>query len=283
MLRSILRMLGFDSAPDTVPVPGEQVEWSRLKNAEHRADRSPTGYSAFTFPSNRPAEGPWRISHERVEVAGVHHYATSVRTFAREIDVGSAPFGLCLELEPSNPYDNNAIKVLGITRSRPDGIMLGYIPRELAAELSGKEPLAAEAARYYESGNYSELMINVLERIPTKAEEAENLQGIDAATISIDPDEHPAELIQIAKRMKRVGQRDDAATLFERVVDVHKDGDHWHGAVAPLAAIYRQRKEFEKEQALLELLFSRPVPRGRTYDELHKRLERSRQRPSVSD
>ena len=63
--------------------------------------------------------------------------------------------------------------------------MLGYIPRELAASQSCNEPIAAEAHRYYENGNYTELMIHILERVPTKEEEAEEIAAIDAATVPV--------------------------------------------------------------------------------------------------
>jgi hypothetical protein len=242
------------------------------------------GYSAIGFPPHRPdVQGvTWRICHERIEVAGVHHRKSAVKAFARDVDDGVSrgdfAFGIRLERDPANPHDKNAIKVLGWTQRQPGSVLLGFVPREIAAELAGKEPIAAQASRYYESGNYIELMIDILEKKPTKDEEAEQVADVDAATIKIDP-KQPGDLISLAKRLKRVGRRDDAALLMERMIDAMEAADRappitWKD----LATIYRQRKEFDRELDLLKKYFAGHVPPGRTGEELRERLDAVRAR-----
>lgn len=244
---------------------------------------------AFSFPPNRPEEGPWRIALGSVEVAGTQHRRDEVSSFVHEVqatqDQGKLdqfPFSVILEAEPSNRHDRNAIKVLGKTAVCPGPRLLGYLPRDLAAELAGSEPPPIEAVRYFERDDYSELKINLLERKPTRAEvvaeEMARLEGVDVSALQIDRRKAPSDYLDTARALKRAGRAEDAATVLEKLIDAHESGERAPPATwKDLAVIYRQRKDYAAEVALLERYIAGDVPRGRTGEELRERINKARE------
>ena len=110
------------------------------------------------FEANRP-EGEWvnwKIGSGWFEVAGVRHRARDVRHFLSQAERAQGqgqPFGVLLEPEPGNLHDANAIQVYGWTRNADDlemRIFLGYVPRDVAAEVARlpiEMPRAAELKR----------------------------------------------------------------------------------------------------------------------------------------
>jgi hypothetical protein len=253
---------------------------------------------AFNFPPNQPEGGPWRIALASVEVAGTQHRHDDVSSYVHEVQatqnqgkLDQFPFSVLLEAEPTNRYDRNAVKVLGKTGVRPGVRLLGYLPRDLAAELAGSELPPIEAVRYFERDyfddrdnlqTYSELKINLLERKPTRAEivaeETARLEGMDVGELRIDRRKAPSEYLDIARSLKRAGRAGDAATVLEKLVDAHESGERAPPAAwKDLAVIYRQRKDYPAEVALLERYLSGDVPRGRVGEELRERIAKARE------
>ncbi len=77
----------------------------------------------------------------QVEVSGVRHHRDGANAFAR-----GKGHELELVPEPSNRHDGRSVKVVGVTRGWlfDRRRLLGYLPRETAAELS-RRGLAAKA------------------------------------------------------------------------------------------------------------------------------------------
>lgn len=244
---------------------------------------------AFTFPPNRPEGGPWRISLGSVEVAGTQHHHDDVSSFVHEVQatqnqvkLKQFPFSVILEAEPGNRYDRNAVKVLGKTDVHPGSRLLGYLPRDVAAALTGSELPPAEAVRYFERDDYSELKINLLERKPTRAEvvaeEKVRLEALDVDALRIDLREASSEYIDMARALKRADRSEDAAKILEKLIDAHESGERAPPAAwKDLAVLYRQRKDYAAEVLLLERYMAGAIPRGRTGEELQERIERARE------
>lgn len=70
------------------------------------------GYHTSVWPKNQPVGG-----YIEFNIAGISHQDN--------IDQHLGEFIATLEPEPTNPYDENAIKILA-----PDGHQLGYVPRD---------------------------------------------------------------------------------------------------------------------------------------------------------
>lgn len=267
----------------------------RISTDGQRQSTGERNWWSYKFPPNRPRSGPWRISQASVEVAGTQHRLDNVRTFVREVQtterqrkLDQFSFSLHLEFEPTNVHDSNAVKVIGKTGVYPSSRLLGYLPRKLAAELSGFVLPPIEAARYFERSNYSELKINLLEQMPTRvetlADDMANLEGMDMRAFQVDHSKAPSEYIDIARRLKRVGRVDDAATVLEKLTDTNQSGQMAPpGAWKDLAIIYRQRKDYTSEVVLLERFLSGPFHAGRTGKELFERLSKARELKAMSE
>ena len=98
----------------------------------------------------RPA-GKWRrATSDWFHVSGVMHHAADAEAFIRGVQAAhdaGRDFGLTVEQEPDNAYDPKAISVFGWWDSgarEPRSAKIGYLPRELAAEVKGATPLAGE-------------------------------------------------------------------------------------------------------------------------------------------
>lgn len=63
-------------------------------------------------------------------VRGTQFRPIEAKAFVNEVEEGTV---LTLQREPSNPYDENAIKVLS---PDPDAIHIGYVAKEIAAEIA---------------------------------------------------------------------------------------------------------------------------------------------------
>lgn len=92
----------------------------------------------------------FETAYDCVPVAGVRYRAMDALDFMEAIDNG-LPGGVRLELEPTNIYDANAIKVIGWWAS-PDQEErhIGYVPAVLSELIAYKRMsmLVAELANY---------------------------------------------------------------------------------------------------------------------------------------
>jgi hypothetical protein len=107
-----------------------------------------------------------------IEVAGTSHRRRGVEKFIYNAQIGeeqNISYGITLQREPENPYDANAIKVMG-WNLRPDLVEhIGYIPKDVAAafsEFSDNVPIAAILVGSHEKDDYIGVTIRTL--IPGK-------------------------------------------------------------------------------------------------------------------
>lgn len=82
--------------------------------------------------------GAWKI-WARTNVAGTRHRADDVERFlTRGARSDPSKFGLSLQPDPKNPYDENAIRVYGYVDG--ERFHLGFVPADLAKELTESAP-----------------------------------------------------------------------------------------------------------------------------------------------
>ncbi len=122
-------------------------------------------------------EGDWVQTSALVSVAGVQHRKEDVRAFARCVKTAEKKqleYGVELKLEPDNPADENAIKVIGFAEvpklfGQPTfkDWHIGYCDRELAEQLhadllhQGVE-IAAELYSVYLNDDFFDIKFFVL-------------------------------------------------------------------------------------------------------------------------
>lgn len=276
MFKAIFRMLFGEALKHDLIEEQPSHETAPLGDA--RSD-----WWAFSFPPSRPAEGKWQVALPKVEVAGTQHRLKDVSDFVLEVQAivnnrrqAQLPFSVFLEAEPRNRHDRNAVKVVGRNALTPADRHLGYLPRDIAAGLQGAPLPHIEAVRYFEHGDYNELKINLLKLAPTpeekRAADAAAVAELDVSDLDIGNDADSAEIIRLARTLKRVGRSDDAATVLERLIQAQDaEGGAPPAAWKMLAIIYRQRKDRDAEIALLERFEVTRQPGGLA-DELHERL-----------
>lgn len=92
-------------------------------------ERGPSGYFLRDAATDRPV--PW--TDERIRV--VHAAGVSFRPDALPMPAFDPGSRLQLVREPDNPHDPQALAIWDAERR----VQLGYVPREVAAELAGDE------------------------------------------------------------------------------------------------------------------------------------------------
>jgi hypothetical protein len=107
--------------------------------------------------SERPSGHRWRIWRDGIGLAGVVFREPVVARFLIEVQAlerhGEGRYGLLLRREPNNPHDRNALAVLGWAYSPEHCGELGYIPKEVSADIATTLPpdipLAATLSRVF--------------------------------------------------------------------------------------------------------------------------------------
>lgn len=87
-----------------------------------------------------PIPSGYQIFANNIPVAGIRHRKGEALQFAK-----SANQELALERDPSNQFDKNAIKLLGL--SDKNQYFIGYLPKELSAQIIGSEMFDGVRAR----------------------------------------------------------------------------------------------------------------------------------------
>ena len=87
-----------------------------------------------------PIPAGYQIFAGALSVAGLQHRKDEAFKFARSYNQR-----LTLEREPSNQYDKNAIKIIGLSGSTE--YFIGYLPKELSAQIVGTELFDSVIAR----------------------------------------------------------------------------------------------------------------------------------------
>ena len=125
---------------------------SRIKAEPISAARYYGAFDRIVFTHTRPDGNwvNWKIGSGWFEVAGVSMREQEVRRFAHEASAAQnsgIAHGIHLKPEPDNAADQNAIQVFGWIRTEREEVLLGYVPRDVAAEAAkfiAILPIAAE-------------------------------------------------------------------------------------------------------------------------------------------
>jgi hypothetical protein len=94
--------------------------------------------------------GDWKRASELLSVKGIQYRRSDALKFTKLALISHKeyrPFGLLIEPEPSNPEDENALKVMGWSGNKT--IHLGYVDRVEASRQSERYPGARLAAEFY--------------------------------------------------------------------------------------------------------------------------------------
>ena len=111
-------------------------------------------------PNQPRPEGAWRQLPPMFEIAGIHYRIADAERFvraAKRCEEKGWSYWLDVVREPDNPHDSNAIAVMGVwthrtqllRRMKAESVQLGYIPREMAAEVPRTVPIAIEPSDFY--------------------------------------------------------------------------------------------------------------------------------------
>lgn len=244
---------------------------SREKRPAVKARGSRT-HTAHTFKNSRPSDG-LRIAEQRVEIKGPQHHVSAIKELVA-LDQNGQASRIRLEVEPDNPYDIKAVRI--VTEA---GQPIGYLDRETARSIN-RDPLPpVEAHRYFQRGKYVEVLIHILEPVPTKQEaleaDRERLSNFDLATFEPNEEVAHSTYLEMARSLKRLRRLDEAVGLLERLIALPK---RTHGAppaaYLDLAKLYRAQKRSDDEVALIEAYLRDSPARGATTRQLQQRLEK---------
>lgn len=169
----------------------------------------------------------------------------------REIDAKKFILGkerrIELKRQPDNPYDKNAIEVIGhcLVEGEAFSCKLGYIPAKVAKKIVGHEELKATIkAMYYPT---EERSIGIKIDIWTKRKAVKKVEQKEYKKIEIPTD--AVERNKLGQELEREGYIDNAIELYELNV---KDGFEGNFPYDRLAIIYRRMKQYDKEIKVLE-------------------------------
>lgn len=106
-----------------------------------------------------PMPTGYQIFAKNIQVAGIQHRKEEAIRFAR-----SSNQELTLQREPSNQYDSNAIKLIGLSGSTQ--YFIGYLPKELSAQIISTGMLDTVKARlgriYISHNDYLDIQYQVI-------------------------------------------------------------------------------------------------------------------------
>lgn len=210
----------FDSVPDDVEfrLPTDPKHMARLNQAY------PPGYSA---------------EYRHIQVAGTSHRKGDVITFIR-----GDKRRLQLVKEPHNKFDENAIAVYGecLFRGKPFRAHLGYLPKEVAAELTLHTDIKAALTKmfYKPEDNYDAagLRIDVLTAYDKNPEEKPYTEGLQTPKTMVDK-------CQFARKLERLGYIENAIELYELAVNSPRYDEFY--PYDRLLIIYRRTKRRDEE------------------------------------
>jgi hypothetical protein len=134
----------FSSKKKTTPPPIIQSSNDSQGSGKSFLPPIPTGYQIYA---------------QNLPVAGIQHRKNEAIRFAR-----SSNQELSLQREPSNEFDKNAIKLIGMSGSNQ--FFIGYLPKELSAQIIGTgmfDSVKARLGRIYISNNdYLDIQYQVI-------------------------------------------------------------------------------------------------------------------------
>jgi hypothetical protein len=225
----------------------------------------------------------FQIFEERLEVAGVGHRREDAAAFVR-----GTHLWLEFKRDTANPYDKNAIRVIGCSRGffgTTRRYFIGYVPAP-AAE-------AIVEGRYFErvrprllktwigDTGYVEVMFQVL------GPKGERYEYERADPASLPQEElgnqlHYTDFVSQVKYLKQKKRYNEATALLLKLVDeTEREARREGHGVAPwyyeqLAVIYRMEKRISDEVSILERYERQSKAPGALPGKLAERLKKAR-------
>jgi hypothetical protein len=202
-----------------------------------------------------PIPKSFQIFAERLEVAGLGYRRDNAARF-----ISGTNLWLELELEPSNKYDKNAIKVIGCSKGWfwTKRFFLGFVPKDVAASIAEEGLSGAVKPRLLKTRLSGDGFVEVLFQILA-----------------------PKGRKVVFKKQQEDYEED--INLLLKVVDKEeREIKRGAGGVAPacyqqLAIIYRKLKRYDDEVAILKRFQKQPHSPGALPPKLAERLEKARQ------
>ncbi len=129
----------------------------KVQNSEESQRSSDSKGSEKSFLP--PIPNGYQIFSKNIPVAGISYHRDDAIRFAR-----SSNQELSLQREPSNAYDKNAIKLIGL--SGLNQYFIGYLPKELSAQIIGTEMFELVKARlgriYINNNEFIDIQYQIL-------------------------------------------------------------------------------------------------------------------------
>lgn len=229
----------------------------------------------------------FQIFEERLEVAGISHRKADAVAFVRR----GKDIWLELSPEPNNPYDRNAIRVIGCAKGffGTKRYFIGYVPAKVASAIVHHDYVRKIQPRLLKTWigdtGYVEVLFQIL------GPKGERYAYQQADPISLPPSQlgqehHYTEYVVQVKYLKELGRDDEAIDLLTKLVaETEKEAARKGWGVAPwyyeqLAILYRKGKRFADEVAILERYERQPKAPGVGPEKLANRLNKARARHS---
>lgn len=215
--------------------------------------------------AGNPLPVGYKILVEFAEVAGVHHRRENGVAFCR-----ASGQSLDWEREPDNPHDANAIAIYGCWRTwlGPRRVKIGYVARDLAANLASAslvELLPRLHKTYLGADDYLDITYQVI--------------GPKTSAPSVTVAKTTFESADQLRKSGQLQQAEEALVFEIARTEISARDNGWGVAPAPylsLAKLYRARKDYQAEVAVLERYMTKPHAPGALPPQLAARLEKAR-------
>ena len=223
----------------------------------------------------QPIPEGYQIYEERLEVSGVVHRKKEAQAFVR-----SSKKWLEFERDLGNPYDENAIKIIGCVK-RLFGTKrrhVGFVPPDVVKRMVDANVDGAIRPRllksYLGDSGFVEILFQI---IGPKGK----IHGRKAPELAEEP--HYTDFVDRIKWLKAEKRHEEAIELLFNLVQETEDEAAAEGfGVAPwyyeqLAILLRKEKRYGDEVLILERYEAQPKARGAKPAKLAARLVRARE------
>jgi len=220
-----------------------------------------------------PLQDGFQIYHERLEIAGIHHYKEGALNFIKKDNQW-----LEFEREYNNVYDDNAIRILGCWKGifGIKKVTLGYVPRDIARHIAQTKSFDKVKPRllktYLGSSGYVEVLFQII---------GPKEHALEYKQAAIDPNGHYTAQVNLIKYYKQQKMYDKAIHLLMYCVEeTEKEARIKNWGVAPwyyeqLAIIYHKLKRYDEEIQILQRYAQQPKAPGVGPSKLEARLEKA--------
>jgi hypothetical protein len=225
-----------------------------------------------------------------MRVVGESHYQATLRRLRRSCRPGAEgrpSFPVTLTREPDNPHDEHAVAVMSAFGR------IGYLPRDDARrygptlQVLQREGYAGASCRALLNGGASDRPSFGVTLCVAYPEDCEVQLGLrseadDKPTTGRVRGRHYTDYVEDVRELRRSDKNEAAERLLLELVDATEEESRVLGIdVAPwyyeqLAIIYRKRKDFVAEVAILERYANQPHAPGAGPAKLSHRLTKAR-------